>query len=190
MSEGVWQKTLLDILPVLYPQYIAVVREAVVPETISKGGKQTDRRIDHLLIDASGNVDVLEVKRAFPKKAILRGPYRDNYVPGYELAGGIEQVEKYLHYPLPEPSRLARRGRVHRALQGEAAQAGWSRAARWSHAEVCEPAWLLFIGHCEFDEGEQRDFDLIRRQYAHVVDVITYDDLLARLKRMAGALEG
>jgi len=34
-------------------------------------------------------------------------------------------------------------------------------------------------------EGDAlRDFDLIRRQYADVVDVITYDDLIARFRRI------
>lgn len=187
-SEDVWQKILLDILPVLYPQYIAVVCEVAVHETISKGGKLTKRRIDHLLIDAAGNVDVLEVKRAFSKRRILRGPYRCNYFPGYELAGGIEQVEKYLHYL------------NHLGSRGEAEFTEWckKKLQKQGGPELPEdlmlrcvsPHALLFIGHCEFNEGEQRDFDLIRRQYAHIADIITYDDLLARLKRMAAALEG
>ena len=50
------------------------------------------------------------------------------------------------------------------------------------------PRGLLLIGGCELDEDEQRDFDLIRRQYAHVADVITYNDLLQRLDRMLAAV--
>lgn len=40
------------------------------------------------------------------------------------------------------------------------------------------------MGHCELNEEERRDFDLIRRQYSRVTDIITYDDLLDRLDRM------
>lgn len=187
-SEATWQKILLDIMPALYPQYIAVVREAVVPEIISKNGKKTNRRIDHLLIDASGNVDILEVKRAFPKEKVIRGPYRDNYVPGSELAGGIEQAEKYLHYL----SHLGSEGEIAftkqcreklRKQNGRDLPEGFTLRCVSPHA-------LLFIGHCEFSDAEQRDFDLIRRQYTHVVDVITYDDLLLRLKRMEETLTG
>ena len=50
------------------------------------------------------------------------------------------------------------------------------------------PRGLLLIGGCELDEDEQRDFDLIRHQYAHVADVITYNDLLQRLDRMLAAV--
>lgn len=33
----------------------------------------------------------------------------------------------------------------------------------------------------EFDEEQKRDFEIIRKQYKNVVDIITYDELLERL---------
>ncbi len=45
------------------------------------------------------------------------------------------------------------------------------------------PKGLVIMGRDP--EGDAlRDFDLIRRQYADVVDVITYDDLIARFRRI------
>lgn len=51
------------------------------------------------------------------------------------------------------------------------------------------PRGLLLMGSCEFDMDEQRDFDLIRRQYSHIADIITCLDLLSQLERMLEAVE-
>lgn len=93
------EQKILSILPAIYPQYIAVLREATVLKKVSHQTKKSSRFIDHLLIDASGNVDLLEIKRPFSKeKLICRRKYRDNYIPSHELTGGIAQIEKYIYY--------------------------------------------------------------------------------------------
>lgn len=55
--------------------------------------------------------------------------------------------------------------------------------------KLVSPRGLLLMGNCEFVDGERRDFDLNRRQYAHIADIITYLDPLLRLKRMMAAIE-
>ena len=36
---------------------------------------------------------------------------------------------------------------------------------------------------------EKRDFELIKRQYKNVADIMTYDDLLSRLQNIIDALK-
>lgn len=104
----------------------------------------------------------------------MAGKYRDNYVPARELRGGVFQIEKYIHLLL-----------------------NWGNAGEKTLTEkyhdklpdgvkirFLSPRGLLIMGHCELNEEERRDFDLIRRQYSRVTDIITYDDLLDRLDRM------
>lgn len=175
VPEESWQRGILCVLPVLFPQYVAVIPKAKIKDTLT--GKK--REVDFLLVDASGNADVLEIKKAFDKRNLLmRVPYRDNKVPARELSGGIMQIEKYIHL-------LLNWGR-----EGEA-------ALTRNHSDLLpdglairfvNPRGILLMGNCEFDETEQRDFDLIRRQYSHVADIITYPDLLHRLERMIEAL--
>lgn len=137
------------------------------------------RVIDFLLVDASGNVDVLEIKRAFQKnKLLMIRTYRDNYVPARELSGGISQIEKYIHLLL------------NWGIDGER-----ELTERYSHLlpqdliiRFLSPRGILLTGGCTFSETEQRDFDLIRRQYAHIADIITYTDLLKRLETMIDAI--
>lgn len=182
LDESFWQKTILSILPAIFPQYIAVLREARIFEKISHQSKKGRRFIDHLLIDASGNVDLLEIKRPFSKeKLICRRKYRDNYIPAHELTGGIAQIEKYIYYL----NHLGLNGEEEfsESCKKRLAEGGLSLPDDF-RLRVLNPHGRLLIGHCDFTEDEQRDFDLIRRQYSHVVDILTYDDLLKRVKRI------
>lgn len=187
VEEEEWQGGVLSVLPAIYPQYIAVLREAEVPETISKDGKKTTRYLDYLLVDSCGNVDILEMKKAFPKNSLIsKNPYRDNYIPARELSGGICQIEKYIYYL------------NHLGSQGEKAFSDKCRQRLINQGvnlpeglelRCLNPHGILMMGSAEFSKEEQRDFDLIRRQYAHIVDIMTYDDLLVRLKNMARVLQ-
>jgi hypothetical protein len=168
-------------LPAIYPQYIAVLREVKVKETISKE-KSTDRSIDHLLIDATGNVDILEMKCPFEKnRLIMKSRYRENYVPARELSGGISQIEKYL-YCL---NHLGSKAEIDfsRTCENRLAKNGINLPEHMK-LRCLNPHGILLIGYANFAQEEQRDFDLIRRQYSHVADIITYNDLLDRLNRI------
>ncbi len=169
--EESWQQGVLDILPVLFPQYVAVIPKVAIEDRLT--GKS--RQIDFLLVDASGNVDVLEIKRAFPKNHLLMlRTYRDNCIPARELSGGISQIEKYIHLLL------------NWSVDGEKklTERYSSLLPKGLKIRFLTPHGLLLIGNCKFNETEQRDFDLIRRQYAHITDIITYTDLLQRLENM------
>jgi hypothetical protein len=44
---------------------------------------------------------------------------------------------------------------------------------------------MILLGRDNDFAGEQRfDFEIIRRKYANVIDVMTYDDLLRRLENI------
>lgn len=171
IPENQWQEQLIGILPLLFPRYVAVISKAVIRDVICN----KDREIDYLLIDASGNVDIIEIKKAFEKRHLLmKKKYRDNYIPARELRGGIVQIEKYIYYLL------------NWGAEGEdvLSKRYADRLPNELKIKFMKPRGLLIMGHCELDEEERRDFDLIRRQYSNVTDIITYDDLLNRLERM------
>lgn len=181
-DETFWQEKILSILPAVYPQYIAVLREVIVPERISKRRDLSNRRLDHLLIDASGNVDILEVKCPFDKnKLLMKRTYRDNYIPAHELNGGISQIEKYIYYlnHLGTAGEEEFSEKCKKRLADNGVQLPDDLKLRFLN-----PHGILLIGFCDFTSDEQRDFDLIRRQYAHVTDIITYNDLLSRIDRI------
>jgi hypothetical protein len=92
-SEPQWQLEILDIILLLYPKYISVFKEVPVN---ADGIKQ--KSLDFLLIDANGNVDIIEIKRPFENCIMTKGLYRDNYIPLRELSGTVMQVEKYIYF--------------------------------------------------------------------------------------------
>lgn len=56
--------------------------------------------------------------------------------------------------------------------------------------KIVNPQGILLAGRSnEFNREQQKDFELIKRQYKHVADVMTYDDLAQRLKNIIAALD-
>lgn len=179
-DESFWQKQILKVLPIIYPQYIGAVREAVIPEKISKR-KTVNRRLDHILINATGNIDFLEVKCPFSKeKLIMKTKYRDNYIPARELSGGILQIQKYIYYI----DHLGKLGEHKFSVKYKKKIEQETGRKIPFNLSFVNPRGILLIGNCEFTVEEQRDFNLIKRQYNNIIDIITYNDLLKRLERL------
>ena len=50
---------------------------------------------------------------------------------------------------------------------------------------IVNPKAMLILGRSKDFDGQQKfDFEIIRRKYANIMDILTYDDLLARLERI------
>lgn len=92
VKEAVWQEQIHGLLRLLYPKYIAGVREIVI-----KGVDRHDKRPDFLLVDANGYIDILEIKKPSVQLLTKQSSYRNNYVPVRDLAGAIQQIEKYIY---------------------------------------------------------------------------------------------
>ncbi len=171
-----FQRILPPYLELLFPQYIAFVPQAVIPD-----GKGRMRRPDFLLVDARGNVDVLEIKRPFDNRVMLAGGlYRDNCIPARELSGAVMQCRKYVSYLNGGGAALEAR------LAERLVSAGFIPDGMG--LSFASSKGLVIMGR-DPERGRLGDFDIIRRQYAGMVDVITYDDLIRRFRRIVGAIE-
>jgi hypothetical protein len=167
-SEANWQEELLAILQMLYPKYIAIIREAIIR---LPGGQR--RKLDYILVDANGHVDIIEIKKPFGIKIMSDDLYRNNYVPLRELSGTIMQLEKYLYF-----------------LNRHATAAELSLSSDYRdqlpvdfYIKVTNPTGIIIMGRDNTLTLEQKmDFEVVRRKYKNIVDIITYDDLLRRLK--------
>lgn len=168
-TEAQWQIEIFQVLQFLFPKYVMAFREAPVRDSLA--GK--DRSIDFLVVDASGYVDGIEIKKPFAECVVTTNRYRDSHVPKRELSGTVMQLEKYLFH-------LNRWGQ-----QGEKAL-----NKRYAHdlpagirIQIVNPSGMIIIGRDQDWTPDQRtDFEVIRRKYRNVLEIITYDDLLRRLK--------
>lgn len=174
-SEGDWQKKILELLLFVFPKYIAVLENVHIKDFYSKPGKATNRYIDLMLVDANGNIDIIEVKKPFANALLSRNTYRGNHTPRIELAGSVMQAEKYLFH-------LSKWGQ---AGELEILKKRKSELPAGIELKITNPKALILLGRDDAISGEQRfDFEIIRRKYANMIDIMTYDDLLRRLENI------
>lgn len=175
-SEAQWQSEILQVIQFLYPKYVCAFPEAPVRDTLA--GK--DRKIDFLLVDASGYVDAIEIKKPFAECMVTSNRYRDNHVPMRELTGTIMQLEKYLYH-------LNRWGQTGEEKLNERYTGQLPGDLR---IKIVNPSGMIIMGRdAAFTPDQRTDFEVIRRKYRHVVEIMTYDDLLCRLKVICAQFE-
>jgi hypothetical protein len=171
-SEAKWQKLIADFLLLIFPKYIAVLENVPVKDYYSNPISSTNRFIDIALVDANGNLDVIEVKKPFTNALLMAGKLRDNYIPTRELSGTVVQVEKYLFH-------LSKSGRQGEKVIADKYAAELPKSLK---IQITNPKAMLIIGRDENLTNEQKfDLEIIKRKYANVMDIMTYDDLLRRL---------
>lgn len=168
-SEAQWQEELLQIVLLLYPKYVYVFKEAPVRDTYNK----KNRNIDYLLIDSSGNTDIVEIKKPFDKCVVTNRTYRDNYIPLRELSGTVMQIEKYIFY-------LNKWGK---AGEDKLTERYKDDVAPGFRIKITNPSGLIIMGRTKgLTEAQVQDFEVIKRKYKNVIDIVTYDDLIERLQ--------
>jgi hypothetical protein len=178
-SESEWQGTVADLFLLIFPQYVAVLRNVHVKEQYSNPGRSSNRYIDLLLVAANGTVDVIEIKKPFERGLISRGRYRDNHVPVRELTGSIIQAEKYLFY-------LSKAGR-----DGETAitETHSKHLPNGIEISISNPKAFILAGRdSNLSSRERFDLEFTRRAYSNVTDIISYDDLLRRVENVIASL--
>lgn len=174
-KEAQWQGQIIKIICLLNPKYI----EAFTAVRVKDFDRGTWRILDILLVDASGNVDVLEIKQPFGEAMVTGGLYRDNHVPLRELSGTVIQVEKYLLHL----NRWGSKGEE--TLTKRYA----SRLPPDFKISVVNPSGLIIMGRDhDMTSQQRRDFEVVRRHYKHIADIVTYDDLLRRLEAVLARL--
>ena len=171
-SEKDWQKIIVGFLLLIFPKYIAVLENLLVKDFYSNPTKAKNRFIDLTLVDANGTIDIIEIKKPFENCILSRRKYRDNYTPRNELSGSVMQVEKYLFHL----SKWGREGeKIIMKKRGSELPDGFV-------LKITNPKAMIILGRDSFFADDQRfDFEIIRRKYANVIDIMTYDDLLSRL---------
>ena len=129
-------------------------------------------------MDTNGYIDIVEIKKSQGINIISKNPsYRKNHTPLRDLSGAVMQVEKYIYY--------LNRNSVNseKVLKDNLKEK--TREDIDIDIHISNPRAMLIMGRSEdFSSSQSEDFELIKRKYRNVVDIITYDDLLSRLQRL------
>lgn len=184
-SERDWQRMIIKVILLIFPKYVAVLENVHISDFYTTPGNTRPRYIDICLVDASGNIDVIEIKKPFNNIILAKTPYRDNNIPTRELSGSIMQAEKYLFH-------LSKWG-----IQGERelTERRGSELPPGMSIRVTNPKAIIILGRDRLADGspalsgsQQFDLEVIKRKYANMMDILTYDDLLRRLENIIASL--
>lgn len=170
-SESDWQKEILEIVLILFPKYSQVLKEVMI-----KTPSGDSRRLDFAVLDSDGHLDVIEIKQPFGECLVTKNQVRNNFVPLKELSTTVVQSEKYIYY-------LNKWGKQGEQSLTEKYKSKLNEGL--SKIKITNPKAILILGR-DFDltEAQRDDFEIIKRHYLNVSDIITYDDLLRRLKSL------
>lgn len=171
-AEKDWQNLIVSFLLLIFPKYIAVLENLHIKDFYSDPKKTTDRYIDLTLVDANGTIDIIEIKKPFANCLLSANKYRDNFTPKKELSGSVMQVEKYIFHL----NKWGRNGELE-ILKKRAGELPPN-----FEIKVTNPKAIIILGRdSDFSDEQKFDFEIIKRKYANIMDIMTYDDLLRRL---------
>lgn len=172
-SESAWQNLMKQFIPLIFPRYVQVLDKVRIKDYESN----THRELDLALVDADGNFDIIEIKT--PETPLLT-TYRGNFSPCRALAGTIMQAEKYLYH-------LNKWGKVGETKLSEAYA---DKLPNNLEIKIANPKALIISGRSnELTRKQKMDFEIIKRKYNNMLDIITYDDLLFRLENIIAKFE-
>ena len=173
--EAQWEAMIVKFICILYPRYIRCIRQLKVPEKFTKQGNVVVRRLDITLLDADGHIDLIEIKRPSVGPIFRKMQDHDNNILGLELQKTLMQIEKYVLY-------LQKGGY---ALEQALNKQHPNLLPNGTLLKIINPKGLVIFGRSnEFTPSQREDFEVIRRRYANIADIMTYDDLLARLRNV------
>lgn len=173
--EKDWQNKILEIILLLYPQYIKTLSNVNIKDYYSNPKKVTNRFIDLVLVKANGYVDIIEIKQPFENAVLNKSDYRGNYIPHKELSGAIMQTEKYIFH-------LNKWGHKGECVLNKNYSKDFPKDFI---LKIANPKGIIILGRDkDFNDKQKLDFEVIKRKYANIVDILTYDDLLNRLKNV------
>ncbi len=179
-KEKDWQKQILEIILLIYPKYIRVFENVTIKDYYSKAPKIGNRFLDFMLMDTNGYVDIIEIKQPFEKVILNHAKYRGNFTPHRELSGAIVQSEKYL---------------FHLNKWGVEGEKQLNRKYSYllpksTSIKITNPKAIVILGRDQdFTEDQFMDFEIIKRKYSNVVDLITYDELMRRIENILTRFE-
>lgn len=175
-SEHQWQEEILQIILLLFPKYLAAFPEVRFKDV----DNNKTRRLDFGLVDYNGHLDMVEIKIPFDKNIVSKSQYRDNHIPNRDLSGTIMQIEKYIYY-------------LNKSAHSEEkkfTEKYKDQLPEGMNIKIINPLGIVLLGRdIQMDDAQMRDFEIIKRKYKHVIDILTYDDLIRRLERIVENLE-
>ncbi len=181
VSEKDWEREILKMILLIYPKYVAVIPQMKISENLTNpGGKAKDRFFDIVLVDADGHVDLVEIKKPSASSIFREVTDHDNAIPSLSLTKAVMQMEKYILY-------LQKGGY---ALERKLNEKYSKQLPDGLRIKIVNPKGLMILGRRTQSKAFETDFEVLRRRYANIIDILTYDDLIVTFKRIVDRFKG
>lgn len=178
-NEKDWQNKIKNILCVLFPKYLYAIREVNFGEI-----NGYDKHPDFTLIDSNGYIDIMEIKKPDDTQIIRNCKNRNNYVPQKIFTDVVVQTTKYIN-ALNQNHDKSKNNIIKKLKEDNP-----NTTLSTNDVFINNPKGLILIGRSDKLSKEQKDdFELIRRQYKDIVEIMTYDDLQNRLNNLVEKLK-
>lgn len=93
------------------------------------------------------------------------GLYRDNYIPLRKLSGTVMQIEKYIYYL----NRWSEEGEKTLTAKYK------NELPEGFEIKITNPSGIIILSReLNLTTEQKRDFEVIKRKYKNIVDIITY----------------
>lgn len=173
--ESDWQKEIIKIFKLINPKYIYIGEKLVLKNFYEHRKLETDL----VLVDFAGNIDLIEIKK--PNfDLVYKREYRNNYIPTRELQGTCVQLQNYL-LSLQKTSRE---------------ELNKSKFKKLVIPDNLELQAIMPKGYIIYGTNKQlkdpkimNDFQIIKNMYLNIIDIMTYDDLILRLKNLINSIK-
>lgn len=159
-SEGSWGKFLEKNLFLLDSKYIKSIPQL---NLVLAGA----RKVDFGLVDSYGYLDIFEIKKP-TTKLLSKAQDRGNYYWSVDAVKAITQAEKYLYNA--EQKALSLASDIEREKDG-------------LQVNIVRPRAVLLLGDTKQLDNKAKfdDFKILRNSLKNI-EVVTYDELLIRMK--------
>lgn len=178
-DEKAWQNKIKNILCVLFPKYLYAIREVNFGKIHGY-----DKHPDFTLIDSNGYIDIMEIKKPDDTQIIRNCKNRNNYVPQKIFTDVVVQTTKYIN-ALNQNHDKSKINIIKKLKEDNP-----DTTLSTNDIFINNPKGLILLGRSDKLTKEQKDdFELIRRQYKDIVEIMTYDDLLNRINNLVEKLK-
>ena len=177
-NEHDWQKQILSVICVLFPKYMYALREVDLGEVDKK------KKIpDYIMIDSNGCVDIMEIKQPTGKQIMCSSKYRNNFVPIKLFTDVAVQTTKYIR------SLNRNHQKAIDNIFAKLKKTYPKCTLKKEDLKINNPKGIMLFGRSnELNEQMQYDFEMIKRQFKDIHEIMTYDELIKRLDNLIDAL--
>lgn len=178
-SEHDWQEKIKNILCVIFPKYLYALREVNIGEL-----NGNEKYPDYVLLDSNGYIDIMEIKKPGVVQVMRTSPIRNNFVPQKIFTDIIIQASKYI-LALNKNMEKSKKN-IFEKLNNTFPTHG----ILLEDIKINNPKGIVLFGRSNnLTKEQQDDFELIKRQYKDITDIMTYDELLTRINNLIKSLE-